>query len=206
MVEIVAVSAAQLFRDSAELDAIAEMFATAFETDPGMRYIAGGEGATLHKNLFVYFQATLPIYANPLWMLRENGRYVGGAVVSKSNVKMDWTLGVRAMWQVFRKAEFGIMNRAMNYGKRLEPFQPTDVHLTLEYLAVHPDAQGRGYGRQLLDHVAKIAQETPEVSGIWLDSPNPKNVTMYEHFGYEATNDVTISGDVGTTVMFRPQP
>lgn len=206
MAEIVAVSSAELLADAALLDAVAEVFAKGFQQDPGMRYIAGEDAAQVEKQLLAYFRGSLPIYANPLWMLRENGRYIGGAVLSQSDHIPDWRLGVRAAWIFIRQGSLGLLTRAMNYGRCLEPYQPEGLYLTLDYLALIPEVHGKGYGRQLLDHVAQIAQETPNITGVWLDSPNPVNVPMYEHFGYEKQHDVEISATVGTTTMFRPQP
>lgn len=206
MAEIVAVSAAQLLHDSAQLEAVARVFAAAFRTDPGMRYICGQDEARLDQHLLAYFRGSLPIYAHPLWMLQTDGRYIGGAVLSRSDHTLNWKLGLRAVWIFVTQGNFGLMNRAISYGKRLEPYYPDKPHLTLEYLAVLPEAQGQGYGRQLLEKVAQVAQATPNNTGVWLESPAPENVPLYERFGYENLTRITISGDVGTTIMFRPQP
>lgn len=52
----------------------------------------------------------------------------------------------------------------------------------LAYLAVAPEAQGRGLARRLLDHVLRRC----DADGVaaWLQTTDPANVPLYERFGF----------------------
>ncbi|PCE62974.1 GNAT family N-acetyltransferase [Sediminicola luteus] len=58
-------------------------------------------------------------------------------------------------------------------------------------LAVHPDYQGKGYARQLLDFAEKTARKRGWIS-MRLDtfSQNPRNNTIYEKRGYTRLGDI----------------
>src|SRR3954451_6820934 len=61
-----------------------------------------------------------------------------------------------------------------------------DDHLYLDNLAVHPDAQGQGVGRRLLDFVEARARELglPEVR-LYTHAMMWENQQIYPKFGYE---------------------
>ncbi|WP_329624305.1 GNAT family N-acetyltransferase [Streptomyces sp. NBC_01255] len=59
-------------------------------------------------------------------------------------------------------------------------------HLYLDEIAVHPDAQGAGLGRMLLDWVERYARELglPEVR-LLTNAMMWENQKLYERYGYE---------------------
>lgn len=69
-------------------------------------------------------------------------------------------------------------------------------------LGVHPKAQGRGYGRSLLDAVQALAQAHPAAVGVALDTENPANVELYQRCGSELTVQTTLD-TLDVWFMFR---
>ncbi|MFJ9828078.1 GNAT family N-acetyltransferase [Streptomyces sp. NPDC101160] len=61
-------------------------------------------------------------------------------------------------------------------------------HLYLDTIAVHPDAQGTGLGRILMDWVEQRARELglPEVR-LFTNAMMWENQKLYERYGYEVT-------------------
>ena len=70
-------------------------------------------------------------------------------------------------------------------------------------IGVHPEAQGRGYGRMLLDAVQALSEGHSTSTGVALDTENPENVPIYEHCGYRVIAETNLEG-VPIWCMLRP--
>jgi ribosomal protein S18 acetylase RimI-like enzyme len=68
---------------------------------------------------------------------------------------------------------------------------PNGDNIYIHRLAVHPDFQGKGYARALMDHAEQLGREGGAIS-IRLDtfSRNPGNQHFYERRGYLRLGDV----------------
>ena len=72
-------------------------------------------------------------------------------------------------------------------------------------LAVHPRMQGRGLARALLEDLHTASESHPDSVGVGLDTTNARNVTLYEHFGYQVLGcGKTPDGGLETWTLFRP--
>jgi ribosomal protein S18 acetylase RimI-like enzyme len=70
--------------------------------------------------------------------------------------------------------------------KRLAPFQ----HWFLEAIGVAPQFQGQGFAGQLLRPM--LARIDKEHLPCYLDTLDKKNVTLYEHFGFQVIEESTL--------------
>ncbi|MEZ2413602.1 GNAT family N-acetyltransferase [Muriicola sp. E247] len=63
---------------------------------------------------------------------------------------------------------------------------PNEINIYVHRLAIHPDFQGKGYARQLMDKAEKMAREENYTS-VRLDtfSKNERNQRFYEARGYK---------------------
>ena len=76
-------------------------------------------------------------------------------------------------------------------------------HWFLELLGVDPDAQGRGHASALLRPM--LARIDGEGCPCYLETTNPNNVSMYEHFGFEVRDSGTVPGTrIDYWCMLRP--
>ncbi len=89
-----------------------------------------------------------------------------------------------------------------NYMKSVISARPKRPHHYLIFIGVDPDYQGKGCGRLMLEHVHSLVDNHPASSGIGLDTENPENVHLYEHFGYRLTA-TEVLGPVKIYNMFR---
>lgn len=57
---------------------------------------------------------------------------------------------------------------------------------TIRGVAVHPDAQGKGYGRQMMVQVLEVLTQNPAIKKISLgfEADNPKSGQLYESLGF----------------------
>lgn len=67
-----------------------------------------------------------------------------------------------------------------------------EPHYYVECLGVDPDQQGKGLGRRVLDAVLAMADRDGVPT--YLETSNPKNLPFYRVFGFDVTNEVSLSG------------
>lgn len=79
---------------------------------------------------------------------------------------------------------------------------PPEPHWHLAFIGVDPMAQGRGIGGALLRHVLPLVDE--QGSQAYLESTNPRNVSLYERFGFGATQEIRIGSAPPLYPMVRP--
>ncbi len=78
----------------------------------------------------------------------------------------------------------------------------TFKHWYLDPLGVEPEFQGKGYASILLK--AMFARVEKENLPIYLETNTQKNVTIYEHFGFQILEDTTLpNSDLRVCAMLR---
>ncbi len=88
------------------------------------------------------------------------------------------------------------------FDSRHSRIAPTN-HWFLELLGVDPDAQGRGHAGSLLRPV--LARIDGEGCPSYLETTNPRNVSMYEHFGFQVRDSGTVPDTrIDYWCMLRP--
>jgi GNAT superfamily N-acetyltransferase len=81
---------------------------------------------------------------------------------------------------------------------------PKTAHYYLEHLGVDPRFQGRGIGSLLL---AGLAQEADRGAvDCFLETANPRNLRLYERFGFERVSECDINGVRTWFMLRRPRP
>ena len=75
-------------------------------------------------------------------------------------------------------------------------------HLWIENVAITPESQGKGFGRQLLDHAERRAARAgcPEIR-LLTNAAFEANVALYRAIGYDIDRQEAFMG--GTTVYMR---
>lgn len=191
------------------LDGIEGLLAKAFYSDPGMAYLCQSKVKGYEQRLRAWFGAVLRLQkANhqPILTLSIDEELVACAVLTSPNpqlrfatlirwlVYVGWRVGPRGLW------------RTLSHIQHLGAYQPNTPHFRLEFIAVAPRHQGKGYSRLLLDDLHQRAATHPAATGVWLETANPANIMLYERFGYMVSAHTTIGGKVSAAAMFRPNP
>ncbi len=71
-------------------------------------------------------------------------------------------------------------------------------------MGVEPNAQGSGLGGALMRHA--VARCDDEGAMAFLESSNPRNVSLYERHGFEAMGQIQIgAGPLVTPMLRRPR-
>jgi ribosomal protein S18 acetylase RimI-like enzyme len=97
--------------------------------------------------------------------------------------------------------------RAMEMGAGLRAFatnKPQPPYHYLQFLAVHPQCQGGGHGRALVQHGLQRAAEAGV--GVYLESTNPSNLGFYHSLGFQPIGEFTVqpAGPVAYRLWWSP--
>lgn len=102
-----------------------------------------------------------------------------------------------ALIPVLRSAGTERRNRAMHKAHAPQP------HYYLSILAVAPEAQGKGLASRLVKPILALADE--QSRGAYLETMNPRNVAIYEHFGFACVEEYRVPrSDLTVWALYRP--
>ena len=80
----------------------------------------------------------------------------------------------------------------------MESYEP---HWYLPLVGVEPNAQGRGLGGALMRHA--VARCDQEDAPAYLESSNPRNISLYERHGFEVMGEIQMGSAPPVTPMLR---
>jgi ribosomal protein S18 acetylase RimI-like enzyme len=86
-------------------------------------------------------------------------------------------------------------------GEQMDHHHPDEPHWYLSMIGVDPGRQGRGLGSALLAHNLALCDAAACVA--YLESSNPKNIPLYERFGFTVTGHIAPEDFPGVTPMLR---
>lgn len=193
--------------DRGSLAAAVDVLCHAFADDPLMRYLFAVSTSSYQQSAQEMFRFSCEVRLLLGWSLfgclDANGRLVGVAGVTLPE-ETPWPASLTAVYDEL-KACIGprTTERIERYAEQAEGRRPAEPHYMLGVLGVHPDAQGAGYGRALVNAVQELSEAHPTSTGVWLDTENPRNVSIYERLGYHVLNQVQLD-EVTIWLMFRP--
>ncbi len=94
-----------------------------------------------------------------------------------------------------------LLNRCFRGARAAVPCAP---HHYLLMIGVRPGAQGRGWGKRLMQDAILRSDRVSRSAGIALDTENADNVGLYEPWGFERRARFEVGGVVVHS-MFRPR-
>lgn len=179
----------------------------AFFDYPVMRYVLGDQpdySRRLHTLIGLFMEARIARDDLMLGILDDDGSLVAGALVNLP--------GERAPgpgFDEFRERTWDELGHAERrrydaFGAASHAFDPTTPHHHLGMIGVRVSHHGKGLGRHLLDHVHALADADPGSAGVSLTTELPRNLSLYEHFGYSLAGHSRVAPDLETWSFFRP--
>jgi ribosomal protein S18 acetylase RimI-like enzyme len=89
--------------------------------------------------------------------------------------------------------------------EQMGKYHPEEPHWYLPLIGVDPAHQGRGYGDALMTHALRRCDR--EQSLAYLESSNPRNITLYQRHGFEAIGKIQVgSSPTMVPMLRRPRP
>jgi GNAT superfamily N-acetyltransferase len=107
-----------------------------------------------------------------------------------------------ALERVFRDtAEAAHLDDLLGTFDEMERFHPEEPHWYLPLVGVEPNAQGTGIGGALMRHAAARCDQEGALA--YLESSNPRNITLYERHGFEVMGEIKVGSAPLVTPMLR---
>ncbi len=95
-----------------------------------------------------------------------------------------------------------ILEDLINIGASLSAAHPKEPHWYLNFIACDPNYLGQGLGSTLMKHALKRIDE--EGAAAYLESSNPRNMTLYERHGFETVAEIQHGSSPPLYPMIRP--
>lgn len=83
----------------------------------------------------------------------------------------------------------------------MDKWHPDEPHWYLPMIGVEPHVQGTGLGGALMRHALDRCDEEGLLA--YLESSNPRNITLYERHGFEAMGKIQVGNAPPLTPMLR---
>ncbi|MFK7864726.1 MAG: GNAT family N-acetyltransferase [Pseudohongiellaceae bacterium] len=84
----------------------------------------------------------------------------------------------------------------------MDSYHPEETCWYLPLIAVDAFYQGNGFGSQLMKHA--LARVDEDKLPAYLESSNPRNISLYERHGFETIGEIQIGSSPVVTPMLRP--
>jgi ribosomal protein S18 acetylase RimI-like enzyme len=177
-----------------KLDQVVEILATAFLNNPLHLVVFGGAGAEQLQQHRTFFAIALEFLSGGTKVVAtEDGRVVGFAhwISSPGCRPSSEALGSAAPRLV---TELGdeIVSRIITWRRVWGEQDPKTPHSHFGPFAVHPNAQGRGFGRRLMEHYCELVDEAGEAG--YLETERPENLAIYRKAGFEVAAEREVLG------------
>jgi ribosomal protein S18 acetylase RimI-like enzyme len=85
--------------------------------------------------------------------------------------------------------------------EQMAHYHPQEPHWFLPFIGVDPRQQGKGYGAALMKHALAACDSDRTLA--YLESSNPKNVPLYERFGFELLGTIQVGTSPSIFPMLR---
>ena len=79
-------------------------------------------------------------------------------------------------------------------------------HYHLAMVGVRRSHTGRGFARKLLEALHEMSSRDSTSCGITLNTEDPSNVPIYEHFGYQLIGQAQVSDQLRIWAFYRVDP
>jgi ribosomal protein S18 acetylase RimI-like enzyme len=188
------------------VDDARRLLAAAFASDPTVRYVCDAGSDAFEQRRYTLYASLVRLQLDsgePRLGVIHDGRLVAACHLLRAAarvplwaeamhvLRLTWGLGPSALARGFR------FTRAE---ARCRPAKP---HWYVVSIGVDPNSQGHGYGGALLRAIHERSEADPTSAGVALDTQNPRNVGLYERFGYRVTREEDV-GPLHSWCMFRP--
>jgi ribosomal protein S18 acetylase RimI-like enzyme len=181
----------------------ADVLARAFHDDPVFSWMLPAEDTRNHR-LRRYFVTELrhePPRHGAVEAARDNGRTAGAAVWFPPGTGPGTQAGALPGYLRAFGRRLGVCARYASAAVRAHPREPP--HWYLAMIGVDPPRQGTGAAAALLR--SRLERCDQDGTAAYLESSNPQNVPLYEHFGFRVTGALDLpNGAPAVTTMRRP--
>ncbi|MCD9024729.1 GNAT family N-acetyltransferase [Cohnella silvisoli] len=129
-----------------------------------------------------------------VWGSFENEKLLGAYIVEKPHAsKLQNMIGglllIGRLIPLFFLMSGKTLSRLNSYMRITRSAAPPLPHHYLIMIGVKPDAQGKGIGKSLLQHLLNTTDADKKSQGVALDTENIQNVNLYRRFGFTLSSE-----------------
>lgn len=194
----------QRIRQATDADskAVADILGSAFAEDPVFHWVCAG-GAELCGRVFGAEHRQLYRFHDHVFI---NETETGAAMWLPPGVSPTVPIGFPMLGvalAMLRHGGFGSLQRGTRLNEKLAEHHLEEPHFFLHAIGARSGCQGRGIGSALLKHGLEVCDAAGYPA--YLESSNIRNNPLYERFGFEITDEITLPGRGPTLwLMYRP--
>lgn len=184
-------------------DVVDVMF-EAFYDYPVMRFVLGQSGDYDGRLRAMIELSVRTRMLRDEWMLgiRAEGRLAAAATISRPDRPNPPDVA-EARSEVWSKLGDDARGRYETFSDTTASFEVAQPHLHLSMIGVRNRSRGSGLGRRLLDATHDLSATDPESEGVTLTTEVERNVTLYQHFGYELVGKDRVAEAFTTWGFYR---
>lgn len=184
------------------LDHAANVLTAAFTDDPVMNWIfPGTETDPTHLHSFMSMAAVRSHAIGHAYELTDGD---GVALWCPPEVSFYNEAVGTEFYEIALAANGPRVELVLGGLSEMSEHHPEEPHFYLPNIGVAPSSQGKGNGAVLLDRVLNTCDDEGLIA--FLESSNPRNVSLYERAGFEVTAEIHLpEGPVMRPMVRQPQ-
>ena len=188
-----------------------DVLSEAFFDYPVMRFVIGDAGDDYPRrlrHLVSFFTQARFTRRDLVLAVVENERMVAAANINLPREgPLEFPDGTDPL-EPYRKrvwADLGLEARARYeaYGRAADSSPFPEPHYHLGMIGARREAAGQGHARRLLDHLHELSDDHPASLGVSLATELPRNISLYQHFGYQIVSHERVAPELETWGFFR---
>lgn len=181
------------------------LLSQAFSTDPWIRKLFS-DNAKKTQQFFKFVLHYCEVTGGQVLFEHQDSKLASVACLERPMTKSS-LLGtiklIRALASFLTNCGLKPLRMINPYMRLTTRYRPKGKHYYLICIGVDPKFMGMGIGKKTLNTIHTIVDEDTTSIGIGLDTENPNNISLYEHFGYKLTGTENLGG-LTIYTMFRP--
>lgn len=179
-----------------QAEAIVAILHLAFAADPFMRWLMPDAAAYRRDyNRVVYAMGGLAFQHGTAFYLED---FSAAALWLPPETANDEEILVSTLLDV---APHELLDPLMRLGEEIAKVHPEEPHWYLNTVGVDSAFQGQGRGALIMKDV--LARCDAESTPAYLESSNPRNISFYERYGFEALAQINVGNPATMTPMIR---
>ena len=183
---------------------IAHLLAAAFARDPIFNWMTRETGRAEALNRFFYWvmrQRAIPL--GETWMSTDGYAAVSWIAPYAEAKPDNFRDEIRLLSVLLSLTGVSRLARGAAMAKAMEHAHPPEPYFYLAFVGVAPRFQATGLGTALLDNT--LARVDATGMPAFLENSNPRNIKLYERFGFRVTREITARKDAPPLyAMTRP--
>jgi len=192
--------------DAMMVPEVVDVIHESFFDYPVMRFVLGDAGSEYSNRLrtLVTFFVMARVFRDEVMLgVPGDGGLIATAVISRPGGPDPDPGFYELRDRVWAELGPEPRDRYSAFGSACAPFQPEEPHLHLNMIGVRRSWQGTGVSRALIERVHELSRNDPASSGVSLTTENPRNVSLYRHYGYDLVGEAVVAPGLTTWGFYR---